>query len=73
MSLSSRSIPSSKFPLPIESTGLRMLSSRALPTQAILEIDTAANPIRIWLDKSQLKKIERLAGIAASKITDASL
>ena len=44
-----------------------MLSSRAQPSYAILEIDTAANPIRIWLDKSQLKKLERLVGIAASK------
>jgi hypothetical protein len=39
-------------------------------SHAVLEFDTEANLVRIGLDKSQLKKIERLAGIAASK-TDA--
>jgi hypothetical protein len=67
MSLSSRSIPSSKFPLPIETTGFRILTSPSLPTHVVLEFDTAANPVRVRLDKSQLKKLERLAGIAASK------
>ena len=64
-------IPSSKLPLPIKATGLRLLTGPSLPTHAVLEFDTEANLVRIGLDKSQLKKIERLAGIAASKITDA--
>ena len=72
MPLSSRSIPSSKFPLPIKATGFRILTSSSLPTHAILEIDTAANPVRIGLDKPQLKKLERLVGKAALRITDAS-
>jgi hypothetical protein len=57
----------SKFPLPVQATGFRFLTDPLLPTHAVLEIDTAANPLRVDFDKEQLEKLARQATLAAAK------
>jgi hypothetical protein len=57
----------SKFPLPVHATGFRFLTDPSLPTHAVLEVDTAANPLRVDFDKEQLEKLARDATLAAAK------
>ena len=57
----------SKFPLPVQATGFRFLTDPSLPTHAVLEIDTAASPLRVDFDKEQLEKLARDATFAAAK------
>ena len=57
----------SKFPLPVQATGFRFLTDPSLPTNSVLEIDTAANPLRVDFDKEQLEKLARDATLAAAK------
>jgi hypothetical protein len=57
----------SKFPLPVQVTGFRFLTDPSRPTHAVLEIDTAANPLRVDFDKEQLEKLARDATLVAAK------
>ena len=57
----------SKFPLPVQATGFRFITDPSLPTHAALEVDTAANPLRVNFDKEQLEKLARDATFAAAK------
>lgn len=59
---------SDRYPLPVRATGLRILTSDNLPEMAVLECDTEANPVRVWLDKEQLQQLARQAGLAAEKM-----
>jgi hypothetical protein len=58
----------SKFPLPVHATGFRFLTDPSLPTHAVLEIDTAANPLRVDFDKEQLEKLARDAILAGRQV-----
>jgi hypothetical protein len=46
----------SKLPLPSEITNLRFLRGDTLPGYAVLEFDTVANPIRVFLSRDQLRE-----------------
>ena len=58
----------SKFPLPMHATGFRFLTDPSLPTHAVLEIDTVANPLRVNFDKEQLEKLARDANIRSRQM-----
>jgi hypothetical protein len=58
----------SKFPLPSEVSDLRFLRGANLPGYVVLELDTATNPIRIFLSRNQLELVVNRAGIALAKI-----
>jgi hypothetical protein len=58
----------SKLPLPSEVTDLRFLRSENLSGYAVLQFDTAANPIRVFLSREQLDRLVRNARIAIAKI-----
>jgi hypothetical protein len=49
--------PASKLPEPIRATAVRFRRDPSYPTIAILEVDTATNPIRIALDKTQIAQL----------------
>ncbi len=55
--------PSSKLPLPVEVIDFAFLSSPAAPAHAVLEFQTASNPVRLFLTKVQLE----LLGLKANK------
>jgi hypothetical protein len=56
---------SSKLPLPSEITNLRFLRG---DTYAVLEFNTVANPIRVFLSRDQLEHLARYARITLAKI-----
>jgi hypothetical protein len=58
----------SKLPLPSEITNLRFLRGDTLPGYAVLEFDTIANPIRVFLSRDQLEHLVRYARITLAKI-----
>jgi hypothetical protein len=60
--------PQSKLPLPVEVTGFVFLTSPAAPAYTVLEFQTLANPVRVFLTKRQVEKLAAEARIAATKI-----
>jgi hypothetical protein len=57
-----------KLPVPSEASDLRFLRGDTLPDHAVLEFDTAANPIRVFLSRHQLEKLIKDARITLAKI-----
>lgn len=62
--------PESKLPLPVEVRDFVFLSSPAAPTHAVLEFQTFANPIRVFLTKTQLTQLAQKAKTAADTIRE---
>jgi hypothetical protein len=62
--------PESKLPLPVEATDLAIRMNPSIATHAVLEFETATNPIRIFLTRRQLQKLARDAELAAAKLID---
>jgi hypothetical protein len=60
--------PQSKLPWPVEVTDFAFLTSPAAPAHAVLEFQTAANPLRVFLTKRQIEQLAAKAKIAATKI-----
>ena len=58
----------SKLPLLSEITNLRFLRGDTLRGYAVLEFDTVANPIRVFLSRDQLEHLARHARITLAKI-----
>jgi hypothetical protein len=58
----------SKLPYPIEISDLRFLRGDNLPGYAVLEFDTVANPIRVFLSRDQLERLVNDARITVAKI-----
>ena len=61
-------VPPSKLPLPVRALAFRFRTSPALPTVAVLEVDTETNPVRIGFDKGQLERLARDAARTAAKV-----
>jgi hypothetical protein len=61
-------VPQSKLPLPVEVTGFEFLSSPAAPSHAVLEFQTAENPIRVFLTHAQIRELMVKAQRASAKI-----
>jgi len=49
----------------VRATEFKFPPAQSLPTIAVLEVYTEANPLRIGFDKEQLVELARIAGIAA--------
>ena len=58
----------SKLPVPSKVSELRFLRSRTLPGYAVLEFDTAANPIRVFLSRDKLELLVKDARITIAKL-----
>ncbi len=58
--------PPSKLPLPIEAKAVRFRRDPSQPKFAVLEVDTATNPIRIALSKSQIEQLAAFGTRTAS-------
>jgi hypothetical protein len=58
----------SKFPLPNEVLDFRFLRGANLPGYVVLEFDTAANPIRVFLSRAQIEQLVHYARITVAKI-----
>ena len=63
----------SKLPLPSEVSDFRFLRGANLPGYVVLELDTATNPIRIFLSRDQVGTLREKSGIAVAKIDSDTL
>ena len=57
----------SNVPVPAQAIGFRFVTNPELPTVAILEVDTEANPVRIAFNKQQLAELSNQAALAATR------
>jgi hypothetical protein len=60
----------SKLPIPVEVTDFVFLASQLAPTRVVLEFHTADNPVRVFLNKPQLKRLATDATAASHKVRD---
>lgn len=60
--------PNSKLPLPVKVTAISFLLSDSAPSHAVLELRTGANPLRVFLTRTQLLDLAAKAQKAAGKI-----
>ena len=60
--------PASRLPVPVEVTGLSFLKNADVPKYVVLEFQTTANPIRLFLTKAQTGLLASLAKTAATQI-----
>ena len=58
----------SKLPLPVEASDFRFLVSASAPGHAVLEFDTPTNPIRVFLSKEQIERLETQARITFAEL-----
>jgi len=54
--------------LPIAAIGFRFLLSDSQPDHAVLEFDTIAEPIRLFLTHEQIEKLGTDVGVVAAKM-----
>jgi hypothetical protein len=57
-----------KLPIPSEISGFRFWRIHKPPGFAVLEFDTAANPIRVFLSKAQLDELIVQARLTSEKL-----
>ena len=63
----------SKLPVPVEVTEILLRTSPSAPSHAVLELRTPANPIRVFLTKSQLEELASKARLAGAKLVDGQM
>ena len=57
----------SKLPLPSQVSSFRFLINKSLQGMAVLEFDTPTNPIRVFLSKQQIERLDKEARLTLAK------
>jgi hypothetical protein len=60
---------SAKLPVPVEVSDFRFLVAPSVPGYAVLEFDTATNPVRVFLSLGQLEQLITRANVVARKLS----